>query len=96
MKITEKRNLKGGLNVDVQPGNGTRYDLVLMEDPHGGIIVVWTITGFMFRYFRAMPDFERESEIKVLSKRYDHLTQTQPDVIAIRQICDLVISKGWF
>jgi len=28
-------------HVDFQPGNGTRYDMALVDDPHGGILVIW-------------------------------------------------------
>lgn len=31
--------------------DGTRYDLVLVNDPYGGIIVVWTSTGYLWRYY---------------------------------------------
>lgn len=27
--------------LDFQPGNGTRYEVTLVDDPHGGILVVW-------------------------------------------------------
>jgi len=27
--------------VEVQPGNGTRYEITMVDDPHGGILVVW-------------------------------------------------------
>jgi len=29
----------------------TRYDLVLVDDPYGGIIVAWTSTGYFWRYY---------------------------------------------
>lgn len=28
-----------------EPGNGTRYSLVVTEDPHGGLLVVWPDAG---------------------------------------------------
>lgn len=31
--------------------DGTNYDLVLVDDPYGGIIVVWTATGYLWRYY---------------------------------------------
>lgn len=31
--------------------DGTRYDLVLVDDPYGGIIVAWTSTGYLWRYY---------------------------------------------
>jgi len=31
--------------------DGTRYDLVLVNDPYGGIIVAWTSTGYLWRYY---------------------------------------------
>ena len=30
--------------------DGTRYDLVLVDDPYGGVIVVWTSTGYLWRW----------------------------------------------
>jgi signal peptidase I len=24
-----------------QPGDGTRYDIVLIDDPYGGVLVIW-------------------------------------------------------
>jgi len=32
--------------------DGTRYDLVLVDDPYGGVIVVWTSTGYMWRWYQ--------------------------------------------
>ena len=29
--------------------DGTRYDLVLTDDPYGGVIVAWTRTGYLLR-----------------------------------------------
>ena len=31
--------------------DGTRYDLVLVDDPYGGVIVVWTSTGYLWRWY---------------------------------------------
>lgn len=31
---------------------GTRYDLVLVSDPYGGILVAWPATGQLWRYHR--------------------------------------------
>lgn len=31
---------------------GTRYDLVLVSDPYGGILVVWPATGQVWRWHR--------------------------------------------
>lgn len=31
---------------------GTRYDIVLVSDPYGGILVVWPATGQLWRYHR--------------------------------------------
>lgn len=30
--------------------DGTRYDLVLVDDPYGGVIVAWTATGYLWRW----------------------------------------------
>ena len=30
--------------------DGTRYDLVLVDDPYGGVIVAWTSTGYLWRW----------------------------------------------
>ena len=35
---------------DFQPGNGTRYGLTLVDDPHGGVLVVWP-TEATYRWF---------------------------------------------
>ncbi len=32
------------------PRNGSRYDLVLVEDPYGGVIVVWRSAQMTWRY----------------------------------------------
>ena len=31
---------------------GTRYDLVLVSDPYGGILVAWPATGQLWRWHR--------------------------------------------
>ena len=30
---------------------GTRYDLVLVNDPYGGVLVVWPATGYLWRWY---------------------------------------------
>tara|TARA_Y100001937_G_C7037460_1_gene293049 strand:+ start:191 stop:430 length:240 start_codon:yes stop_codon:yes gene_type:complete len=35
---------------DFQPGNGTRYEITLVDDPHGGVLVVWP-TQATYRWF---------------------------------------------
>ena len=35
---------------DFQPGNGTRYEVTLVDDPHGGVLVVWP-TQATYRWF---------------------------------------------
>ena len=30
---------------------GTRYDLVLTNDPYGGVLVVWPATGYVWRWY---------------------------------------------
>ena len=41
--------------------DGTRYDLVLVDDPYGGVIVVWTSTGYLWRW-------DQGDRLKPLSK----------------------------
>ncbi len=31
--------------------DGTCYDLVLTNDPYGGVLVVWPATGYVWRWF---------------------------------------------
>ncbi len=47
--------------------DGTRYDLILVDDPYGGVVVVWTSTGYLWRWYK-------EDYLKPLSKdcnKYD-------------------------
>jgi len=30
-----------GCHYDVSPGDGTRYDFVTVDDPYGGVLVIW-------------------------------------------------------
>jgi len=30
---------------------GTRYDLVLTNDPYGGVLVAWPATGYLWRWY---------------------------------------------
>lgn len=30
--------------------DGTRYDLVLVNDPYGGVLVAWPATGYLWRW----------------------------------------------
>ena len=30
--------------------DGTRYDLVLTDDPYGGVLVIWPATGYLWRW----------------------------------------------
>ena len=48
-------------NIDSQPGDGTRYDLAVCHDPHGGWLIVWPPMGQVWRGFK-------DGEIKTLSK----------------------------
>jgi len=36
--------------VEFQPGNGTRYEITMVDDPHGGILVVWP-TQATYRWY---------------------------------------------
>jgi len=29
---------------------GTRYDLILVNDPYGGVLVAWPATGYLWRW----------------------------------------------
>ena len=83
MNEEKRRELEGGVNFDVEPGNGTRYDFVAINDPNGGILICWPIMGYMYRYFA-----RKQSEIKQLGRdgcRNEH------DMKAIKQIMD-----NWF
>lgn len=89
MKFTKIREMsKGPINVVCEPGNGTRYDLMMMEDPNGGWVVSWFIVGGMLRYY---PEeyMNGQSEIKILTKtwknKYDHS--------AIHQIMDSLFAN---
>ena len=31
--------------------DGTCYDLVLTNDPYGGVLVIWPATGYLWRWF---------------------------------------------
>lgn len=33
-----------------EPGNGARYDIVITNDPHGGILVVWAQARWLGRF----------------------------------------------
>jgi hypothetical protein len=44
---------------------GTRYDLVLTNDPYGGVLVIWPSTGYLWRWY--VGDY-----LKPLSKVNDH------------------------
>lgn len=78
----------GPMHIVVEPGNGTCYDLMIMDDPYGGIIVSWSIIGGMLRYY-SKEYTGAESEIKVLTKswtnNYDHK--------AIKEIMDAYLAK---
>ena len=30
--------------------DGTRYDLILVNDPYGGVLVAWPATGYLWRW----------------------------------------------
>ena len=87
MEPEQRRMLEGGLHFDVQPGNGTRYDLIAILDPYGGVLIAWSITGWLYRYYEACHG-DVPSEIKQLGRdgcRNEH------DLAAIKQIMD-----NWF
>lgn len=48
-------------SIDSQPGDGTRYDLAVSKDPHGGWLIVWPVMGEVWRGFK-------DGEIKTLSR----------------------------
>ena len=39
-----------GVYIEFMPGNGTRYSLTLVNDPNGGILVIWP-TQATYRYY---------------------------------------------
>lgn len=51
MNEEKRRELEGGVDFDVQPGNGIRFGLTAINDPNGGVLICWHITGYMYRYF---------------------------------------------
>lgn len=61
---------------DFQPGNGTRYEITLVDDPHGGILVVWPNQA-TYRFY------PRNSELKHL-----HGNRNEYDMEAIRKFLD--------
>lgn len=81
-----KIELNQVVNIDVQPGNGTRYDLLLINDPNGGVLICWSIMGWMYRYYPYEPGVE--SEIKQLGRKG---CINQFDLEAIHRIMD-----NWF
>jgi hypothetical protein len=97
MEPEKRRMLEGGVHFDVQPGNGTRYDLIAMLDPYGGVLIAWSITGWLYRYYESYTStsmFEdvgtqhHPSEIKQLGR---HGCRNEHDLAAIKQIMD-----NWF
>ena len=80
----QRRLLNGGVWLDVQPGNGTRYDLVAMLDPNGGVLISWPITGWIYRYYPGCDD-DVPSEIKQLGRDG---CRNEFDLKAIHQIMD--------
>ena len=61
---------------DFQPGDGTRYHLVTVDDPNGGVLVVW-IHGATWRYHRDdYLKFLHGNECEFARKAiYDHLQE---------------------
>lgn len=93
MNKDKKRQLEGGVNLDVQPGNGTRYDIIAMLDPNGGVLVCWPITGWTYRYFSREKGYApnegfMQSEIKQLGRDG---CRNEYDMEAIKTIMD-----NWF
>lgn len=31
--------------------DGTNYDLVLVDDPYGGVLIAWPATGYLWRWY---------------------------------------------
>jgi len=50
MKIEYNSKIDQYHHFDFQPGNGTRYDIVVINDPYGGLLVVWPNVS-TYRYF---------------------------------------------
>jgi hypothetical protein len=56
---------------------GTRYDLVLVMDPYGGWLVVWSVMGWVMRYYESSlldSCARKNGELKPLTKninKYD-------------------------
>jgi hypothetical protein len=91
MKFTRIKEMsKGPINVVCEPGDGTRYDLMMMEDPNGGTIVSWHIMGAMLRYYSTEYLNGGPSEIKVLTKKWTNKYDHQ----AIHQIMDSLFKNA--
>lgn len=89
MKFTRIKPMsKGPINVVCEPGDGTRYDLMIMEDPHGGWVVSWFIIGVMLRYY-PKEYMNGDSEIKILTKKWDN----KYDHSTIHQIMDSLFAN---
>lgn len=92
MNADQKRELKGGVHLDVEHPNGTRYDMIAMLDPYGGILVAWSVMGWLYRYFPRKKGYAPNegfmpSEIKQLGKG----VKNKYDLAAIKEIMD-----NWF
>jgi len=82
----QESQLKGGVQLDVCPGNGTRYDLTAMLDRNGGVIVCWPIMGWMYRYF-----WNGDNNASIIKQLGRAGCQNEYDLEAIHGIMD-----NWF
>jgi len=75
MKITTKEELYNSqtFNFCFQPGDGTCYDIVMCDDPHGGYLIIWP-NYVTYRYFPT--EHGEKGEIKHLhGQKNDYTTR---------------------
>jgi len=59
------RPLPPALHLVAEPGNGTRYSLVIVADPDGGDLVAWPDTGWLGRVYRPGGELQQLSRHKI-------------------------------
>jgi len=70
---------------DFQPGDGTRYNLVTVEDPHGGVLVICNNSSLWRHYPRDTivflcgneNEYTRRAIFNHLEEELDHLDQEE-------------------
>lgn len=72
----------GQLVFEPRQKTGSRYDLVVVPDPYGGVLVVWAGVC-TWRYFAPRKIGSSEGELKFL-----HGTYNAVDTLAVREYLD--------